>query len=133
MENQPPQPPPQTPPNQENINQQFNQQFGQQFGQQPLPNGSAVLVLGIISIVGCYCVGIVGLICGIIALVLATKANKLLLANPAAYSQGSIKNLKAGRVCAIIGTSLSAVYFIFWIIYFLILGAAFSMMPWGRF
>ena len=43
---------------------------------QPLPNATAVLVLGIISIVGCFCYGIVGLICGIIALILASKAKK---------------------------------------------------------
>ena len=116
-------------PNQETVNQQFNQQFGQQ----PLTNSTAVLVLGIISIIGCYCVGIVGLICGIIALVLANKATKLHTANPEAYTIGSVKNMKAGRVCAIIGTSLSAIYFIFWICYFFILGAAFSMMPWGRY
>ena len=115
--------------NQETVNQQFNQQFGQQ----PLTNSTAVLVLGIISIIGCYCVGIVGLICGIIALVLANKATKLVTANPEAYTVGSVKNMKAGRVCAIIGTSLSAIYFIFWICYFFILGAAFSMMPWGRY
>ena len=116
-------------PNQETVNQQFNQQFGQQ----PLLNSTAVLVLGIISILGCYCVGIVGLICGIITLVLASKATKLVNANPEAYSVGSVKNMKAGRVCCIIGTSLSAIYFIFWIFYFMVLGAAFSMMPWGRY
>lgn len=116
-------------PNQETVNQQFNQQFGQQ----PLPNSTAVLVLGIISILGCYCVGIVGLICGIITLVLASKAQKLANENPEAYTIGSIKNMKAGRVCGIIGTSLSAIYFIFWIFYFMVLGAAFSMMPWGNY
>jgi len=109
-------------PNQETVNQQFNQQFGQQ----PLPNSTAVLVLGIISILGCYCVGIVGL-------VLASKAQKLVNANPTAYTEGSVKNMKAGRVCGIIGTSLSAIYFIFWIFYFMVLGAAFSMMPWGNY
>ena len=41
--------------------------------QRPLPNATAVLVLGIIAIVGCFCDGIPGLVCGIIALVLAGK------------------------------------------------------------
>ncbi|HEY0030912.1 MAG TPA: CCC motif membrane protein [Bacteroidia bacterium] len=122
-----------TPPNQENVNQQFNQQFGQPFGQPPIPNSTAVLVLGILSIVGCYCLGIVGLICGIIALVLASKAMKLEKENPNAYSITSIKNMKAGRVCAIIGTCISSLYFIFWIIYALVLGAAITMMPFGRY
>ena len=56
-------------PHQENTNPQFQQQFSQPFGQQQLPNATAVLVLGIISIVGCFCYGIIGLILGIIALV----------------------------------------------------------------
>ena len=41
-------------PNPEQVNQQFNQQFSQSFGQPQLPNSTAVLVLGIISIVGCF-------------------------------------------------------------------------------
>ena len=36
-----------------------------------LPNATATLVLGIVSIVSCWCIGIVGLTCGIIALYLA--------------------------------------------------------------
>jgi hypothetical protein len=80
--------------------------------QQPLPNSTAVLVLGIISIIGCFCYGIVGLACGIIALVLGNKALRLYAENPSAYTQGSYSNSKAGRICAIIGLSLSALYLI---------------------
>jgi hypothetical protein len=78
--------------------------------QQPLPNSTAVLVLGIISIVGCFCYGVVGIICGIIALILASKSKKLYEANPEAYTVGSYKNMNAGRICAIIGLILSVVY-----------------------
>ncbi len=124
MENQGPQ-------NQENINKQFDQQFGQQFGQQQLPNATAVLVLGIISIVGCFCYGIVGLVLGIIAVVLAGKATKLYQANPSAYTESSFKNMKAGKVCGIIGLCLSAAYFIFLIIYIVAIGAALSTLPWA--
>ncbi len=118
-------------PNPEQVNQQFNQQFAQSFGQPQLPNSTAVLVLGIVSIVGCSCYGIVGLITGIIALVLAGKANALLRQNPGKYSEASLKNLKAGRVCAIIGTSLSAVFLIVFIIELIFLGSIFSSLPWG--
>ena len=111
-------------PNQDNVNQQFNQQFGQQ----QLPNATAVLVLGIISIVGCFCYGIVGLILGIIAVVLAGKANTLYNANPTMYTEASYKNLKAGKVCGIIGLCLSAVYFLFVIVMLAIYGAAAGMM-----
>ncbi len=92
------------------MENQFQQpNYGAQV-QQPLPNSTAVLVLGIVSIIGCFCYGIVGLVCGIIALVLASKANKLYQHNPEAYTESSHKNLKAGKICAIIGLVLSALY-----------------------
>ena len=111
--------------------QQVNQQFTQQFGQQPLPNATAVLVLGIISIVGCFCYGIIGLILGIISIVLAGKAAKLYQANPELYTESSFKNMKAGKTCAIIGLCLSAVYFVIIIIYIAILGTVLTAMPWN--
>lgn len=111
-----------------NINQGTN--LG---GPKNLPNATAVLVLGICSIFpGCFCYGIVGIVCGIIALVLAKKDLALYAANPGNYIEGSLKNLKAGRVCGIIGLCLSSLYIIFLIVYVVILGAAFSMMPWGN-
>jgi M penetrans paralogue family 26 len=115
MENQPPfQSPYQQPSNQPPIS---------------LPNATAALVLGIISLVGCFCYGIVGLVCGIIALVLANKDLKLYAADPAAYSSGSYSNLKAGRVCAIVGLSLSALYLIVIIIYIIVVGTAILTHP----
>ena len=80
-----------------------------------MPNSTAVLVLGIFSIVGCFCYGIIGMILGIIAIVLHQKDKKLYNSNPNAYQQ-SFKNSKAGNVCAIIGLSLSVLYIIFFII-----------------
>lgn len=118
-------------PNQENINQQFNQQFGQSSGQQQLPNSTAVLVLGIISIVGCFCYGVVGVVLGIIAIVLAGKAKKLYDQNPTMYSEASFKNMKAGRICAIVGLCLSAAYLVFFIVYIAIIGSVLSGLPWG--
>ncbi len=40
---------------------------------QELPNSTGVLVLGILSIVFCWCYGIPGLVLGIIALVMSKK------------------------------------------------------------
>lgn len=80
--------------------------------QRPLPNGTAVLVLGILSIIGCFCYGI-GVILGPIALILARKDSKLYHSNPAGFILGSWKNLKAGRVCAIIGTILSVIFVVY--------------------
>lgn len=104
----------------------MNKPSGQIFntpGRPELPNATAVLVLGIISIVGCFCYGTVGFICGIIAIVLASKAKKLLDLNPDMYSEGSIKNMKAGRTCAIIGLILSALFLLLVIVYFAIFGS----------
>ena len=105
--------------------------------QQTLPNSGGVLTMGIISIAGCWCYGFIALTLGIIALVLASKSMKLYNANPELYTEGSYKNLKAGRVCAIIGTSLSGMLVLGIIIYLLIIGAAigtfFSATPWESF
>jgi len=78
--------------------------------QAALPHANAVLVLGIISIVGCFFWGIPGLICGIISLALFPKDKRTYDSNPQRY-ENSYKNSKAGMVCAVIGTSLSFVTF----------------------
>ena len=97
----------------------------------PLPNATTVLVLGILSIVACWCFGLIGLIMGIIALVIAGKAGREYNENPGQYSESSYKNMQAGKICAIIGTCLSALAFIYYIVYFLIIGAALSVLPWS--
>lgn len=102
--------------------------------QQSLPNATAVLVLGILSIVTCWCIGIPGLVMGIIAIVLSGKSKKLYQENFAQYSEASYKNLNAGRICAIIGTVLSSIYLSFALIKWIVVGGAlvalFSELPW---
>lgn len=105
-------------------------QFNNQFTQTPVPNSTAVLVLGILSIVLCFCYGLIGVALGIIALVLAAKGKTIYLENPNAYTLSSYNNLKAGKICGIIGLILSSLYIIIIIIYILVLGAAFASMPW---
>lgn len=99
-----------------------------------LPNSSGVLVLGILSIVSCWCYGFLGLIFGIIALVLASKGNKMYNENPSFYTESSYKNLNAGKVCAIIGLCISGIIVVIGLIYILIAGVAIgtvlSTMPW---
>jgi hypothetical protein len=80
--------------------------------QPPLPNATASLVLGILSIVFCVTYGTIGIILGIIGLVLANKDRKLYQSNPEAYSIDSYKNSNAGRTCSIIGLILSGVFFL---------------------
>ena len=78
--------------------------------QQKLPNATAVLILGIVSILGCCFYGLPGIIAGIIALVLAKKDGELYRKNPTAYS--NYGQLNAGKIIAIVGLSLSALYII---------------------
>lgn len=99
-------------------------QTNQSFIQQELPNSTAILVLGIASIVSCWCLGIPGLVCGIIAMVLASKSEILYRNNTNLYRPGSYANLKAGKVCAIIGICLSGLMFLSFVTK-LIIGAAF--------
>lgn len=83
--------------------------------QRPLPNASAVLALGIVSIVGCCCYGLPGVICAIIALVLYKKDVELYRQNPGLYNTNSYNNLQTGRICAIIGLIPSILYILFMI------------------
>lgn len=75
---------------------------------QKLPNSTLILVFGIISIVTCCCYGVLGLIFGIIALVLANKATKLYMENPENYE--GFSNVKTGKILAIIGIVLNVLY-----------------------
>ncbi len=96
-------------------------------GNQPanLPNATAVLVLGIISIIGALCYGITGVICGIIGLVLANKDRKLYQATPELYSSSSYSTSNAGRTCSIIGLILGSLVLLIMIVYFIFFGALF--------
>ena len=85
-----------------------------------LPNATAVLILGILSIITCCCYGIIGLALGIIALVLAKKDLALYQENPELYSNFS--NLNTGKILAIIGIVLSAIYIIYMVVIFSTVG-----------
>lgn len=86
---------------------------------QKLPNATAVLILGILSIVTCCCYGL-GLILGIIAIVLAKKDVALYNANPQAYT--NYGNIKTGKILAIIGVVLSVIYLIYIVWIFSVFG-----------
>lgn len=79
--------------------------------QQKLPNATLILVFGILSIVTCCCYGVLGLIFGIIAIVMAGKATALYKQNPEMYSD--FGNVKTGKILAIIGIVLSTIYLLF--------------------
>ena len=98
------------------INPNYNQPAN-------LPNASAALVLGIISIVSAFCYGIVGVICGIIGLVLANKDRKLYNAAPQMYSSASFSQSNSGRICSIVGLIIGSIILLFIIIVFIISGS----------
>jgi hypothetical protein len=88
-----------------------------------LPNATAVLVLGILSIVTCWLYGIPGIIMGIIAISMHKKDKALYLSNKTKYGQ-SFKNSKAGFICGIIGLSLSALWIIYLVVVLLFVAGA---------
>lgn len=100
--------------------------------QQQLPNATAVLVLGILSLIFiCPYISLIGIVLGIIALVLSGKDQNLYRENPARYALSSYNNLKAGRVCAIIGLSIASLTFIITILFVIGIIATASMPFWG--
>jgi len=103
------------------MEQNFNQP------QIELPNATAVLVLGILSIPACCCYG-VGVIPAIIALILARSASKRYLAEPDKYLQSSYSNLTTGNICAWIGLVISiiSVIFIIWYVQFIMTNPEFQ-------
>jgi hypothetical protein len=98
--------------------------------QKNLPNSRTVLVLGILSIVfSSWYFSIVGVVLSIIALVVANRDFSLYYSNKTQYTLSSFNNLKAGRVCAIIGLAVGILFFIFFV---LILVGIFATWPfWG--
>ncbi|MEY2640341.1 MAG: hypothetical protein RIR90_1823 [Bacteroidota bacterium] len=101
--------------------QETNQQYQPEpQPQQPafqyaLPNATAVLVMGILSILSCFCYGL-GIVFGGIAIYLAGKDAKLYAEYPQQYTPGSLANLKAGKICGIIGLIISALFLLLMII-----------------
>ncbi len=101
----------------------------------PLPNSTAVLVLGIVSIPVCLCYftfGIIGITCAIIALVLSNKSTKMYRQNPDGYLLSTYKNLNAGRICAIVGLCLNGICFLIMLFYLIFLGAVLTHLPWNE-
>lgn len=80
--------------------------------QRPIPNAGGILALGIISIATCWLYGLPGLVCGLIGISMHKKAKAIYSTNPAVY-QTSYNTAKAGYICAIIGTCISGLYFLF--------------------
>ncbi|MFN6038661.1 MAG: CCC motif membrane protein [Bacteroidota bacterium] len=94
-------------PNQSSFNQSNFNQYAQQ---QDIPNATGALVLGILSIVFCG----LGPILGTIALIISSGGKRDYESNPSQYRVSSYNNLKAGRVCGIVGIIIGGLVWIFY-------------------
>lgn len=82
----------------------------------------ASMVCGILSIVFCWCYGVVGLVLGIVALAMYNVSKN--------QSGGAVNGMaKAGLACGIIGSVLSAIY----LVYFIIVCAMGNSLSWYRY
>ena len=80
---------------------------------QKLPNEQVVMILGILSYIGCCCTsGIGGLILSGIGLYLAKKAHYTYNENPELYN---IKSLDTWKIVNMVAFVLSALVFVYWI------------------
>jgi len=86
-------------------NQNYQNQQNYLQGKEPLPNAVLILVLGILSIILCQPLGIAALIMG-------NNSIAQYNANPGRYTEGSLNNVKAGRICGIIGIALMVLWII---------------------
>ena len=77
------------------------------------PGAVTTLVCGILSIVLAW-LPLAGLALGIVSLVTARKARAVAVQDPDTYKEGGLRT--GGLVCGIVGTSLSGVYSLFWIL-----------------
>tara|TARA_B100000700_G_C15011727_1_gene841296 strand:- start:759 stop:1049 length:291 start_codon:yes stop_codon:yes gene_type:complete len=80
--------------------------------QKSVPNAMLVMICGIASIV--FCCGM-GTIAGVVALIMSSKANKLIAEDPSGYNASEVKNVKLGRTCSMIGLGLQVIVVIIYI------------------
>lgn len=86
---------------------------------QKLPNGQAVMILGLLSFIGCCCTnGILGLVLSGVGLYLANQSEKLYQANPEQYDLGSLNTWKTVNIVSL---AISAV-FVIYLVYLLATG-----------
>jgi len=98
---------------------------------QNLPNSTIILIMGILSIVFCWWhfLSIVGIVLGIATLILAHREMLVYRAHPGLYTLSSLNNVKTGRICAIIGLTISLLIFI--LVILLIVGFITTLPFWG--
>jgi hypothetical protein len=97
----------------------YQQQQGGYQQKESLPNATLILVFGILSIFVCQLLGIA-------AWIMANNSLNLYNQNPERYTESSASQVRAGKICGIIGIALIAVFILLWIV----LGVSFLSF-WG--
>lgn len=85
--------------------------------QETLPNAVAVLVLGILSIIGLFCYGVIGLILAIIALGLGIEPTRKYRMEPERYTDSSWSQVKAGKICSWVTLGIIALFFLVFLVF----------------
>ncbi len=83
--------------------------------QQKLPNGTMIIVLGILGYL-CCCFAGIGIIPSAIAFFMAKKSEKMYAENPELYDNAS--QIKTGKIIALIAVILNILIIIRWIYVF---------------
>jgi len=82
--------------------------------QQKLPNEKTVMILSLVSFIGCCCTsGGLGVILSGIGLYLATKDEKLLAEHPEEYTMGSMNTWKVICIISLAISVLTLIYAIY--------------------
>lgn len=90
--------------------------------QQSLPGSSNALTFGILSIVlTIFCCGPFGGIFGFIGISNANKAKRIYMESNGQYT--GYENSKTGKILSYIGLAISAIYLLFFILYFGVIAA----------
>ena len=80
---------------------------------QKLPNEQAVMILGLISFIGCCCTnGFLGLLLSGLGIYFANKSEKLLISNPDEFLPG---NMKTWKIVNIVSFAISAIFVLLYI------------------
>lgn len=83
--------------------QQFAGGYG---GQIDHPRAGNVHTLGVLGLVFTFVFGIVGLILNIVCLSIAGGVLNEVNSNPGKYTEASVRKIRSGRTCAIVGLSI---------------------------
>lgn len=83
--------------------------------QEKLPNGTMIIVLGILGYL-CCCLAGLGIIPSAIAYFMATKAEKIYAENPEGYDNAG--QIKTGKIVALIAVILNVLMIVRWIYVF---------------